>query len=85
MKFNTEDKNAEYKSLQKIRTGDKGFKDLAGTCVALANAQGGKIYIGIDNKTLTVGPNQTISTQEQNDAVSKLRSLCFNIIRDSRR
>ena len=42
MKFNTEDKNAEYKSLQKIRTGDKGFKDLAGTCVALANAQGEK-------------------------------------------
>lgn len=79
MKFNTEDKNAEYKSLQKIRTGDKGFKDLAGTCVALANAQGGKIYIGIDNKTLTVGPNQTISIQEQNDAVSKLRSLCFSV------
>lgn len=79
MKFNTEDKNTEYKSIQKIRSGDKGFKDLAGTCVALANAQGGKIYIGIDNKTLTVGPGQAISAQEQNDAVSKLRSLCFSV------
>lgn len=79
MKFNTEDKNIEYKGIQKIRTGDKGFKELAGTCVALANAQGGKIYIGIDNKTLTVGANQTISTQEQNDAVSRLRSLCFSV------
>lgn len=29
----------EYKSLLKIRTGDKGFKDLAVTCVALANAK----------------------------------------------
>lgn len=79
MKFNTEDKNIEYKGIQKIRTGDKGFKELAGTCVALANAQGGKIYIGIDNKTLTVGENQLITTQEQNDAVSKLRSLCFSV------
>lgn len=79
MKFNTEDKNIEYKGIQKIRTGDKGFKELAGTCVALANAQGGKIYIGIDNKTLMVGENQLISTQEQNDAVSKLRSLCFSV------
>ena len=79
MKFNTEDKNIEYKRIQKIRTGDKGFKELAGTCVALANAQGGKIYIGIDNKTLMVGENQLITTQEQNDAVSKLRSLCFSV------
>lgn len=79
MKFNTEDKNIEYKGIQKIRTGDKGFKELAGTCVALANAQGGKIYIGIDNKTLMVGENQLITTKEQNDAVSKLRSLCFSV------
>lgn len=79
MRFDTENKNIEYKSIQKIRSGDKGFKELAGTCVALANAQGGHIYIGIDNKTLTVGANQSITTQEQNDAVSKLRSLCFSV------
>lgn len=79
MKFDTENKNIEYKSIQKIRSGDKGFKELAGTCVALANAQGGQIYIGIENKTLTVGTNQSITTQEQNDAVSKLRSLCFSV------
>ena len=41
----------EYKSLQKIKTGDKGFKELAKTCVCLANAQGGKILIGFDDKT----------------------------------
>lgn len=79
MRFNTEDKNIEYKGIQKIRTGDKGFKELARECVAFANAQGGKIYIGIDNKTLTVGAYQIISTQEHNDAVSKLRSLCFSV------
>lgn len=79
MKFSTENQNIEYKSIQKIRTGDKGFRDLSVTCVALANAQGGQIYIGIENKTLTVGDNQTITQQEQNDAISKLRSLCFGV------
>lgn len=79
MKFTLENQNTEYKGIQKIRTGDKGFRDLSVTCVALANAQGGQIYIGVDNKTLKVGDNQTISQQEQNDAISKLRSLCFGV------
>lgn len=43
--MNTEKQNTEYKSLQKIRTGDKGFKELSVTCVALANAQGGMLFI----------------------------------------
>ena len=79
MKFSTEDQNIEYKSIQKIRTGDKGFKDLAVTCVSLANAQGGRIYIGVEDKTLSVGPDQHITTEEQNGAVSKLRSLCYSV------
>ena len=66
MNFNAEDQNIEYKSILKIRTGDKGFRELAETCVALANAQGGQIFIGIDDKTLSVGSGQTISTDEQN-------------------
>ena len=79
MKFSTENQNIEYKSIQKIRTGDKGFRELSVTCVALANAQGGEIIIGVDNKTLRVGDNQVITQDEQNDAVSKLRSLCFGV------
>ena len=79
MKFTTENQNIEYKGIQKIRTGDKGFRDLSITCVAFANAQGGQIYIGVDNKTLKVGDNQVISQEEQNDAVTKLRGLCFGV------
>ena len=75
----TECLNIEYKSIQKIRTGDKGFKDLATTCVSLANAQGGTIFIGFDDKTKQVPINQIIRIKEVNDAVSKLRSLCFNV------
>jgi ATP-dependent DNA helicase RecG len=74
-----ETQSIEYKSLQKIRTGDKGFKDLAITCVALANAQGGRIFIGFDDKKKLPPENQTIEATEVNDTVSRLRSLCFNV------
>ena len=74
-----ESQNIEYKSLQKIRTGDKGFRELSVTCVALANAQGGQIFIGVEDKTRMPAPNQTITQEEANNAVTKLRGLCFNV------
>ena len=69
----------EYKSVQKIRTGDKGFKDLAITCVSLANAQGGTIAIGFDDKSKLPPVVQTINQKEANDAATRLKSLCFNV------
>jgi ATP-dependent DNA helicase RecG len=75
----TETLNKEYKSVQKIRTGDKGFKNLAITCVSLANAQGGKIFIGFDDKTKQPPLNQTITLDEVNDTISRLRNLCFDV------
>ena len=69
----------EYKSIQKIRSGDKGFKDLAVTCVSLANAQGGTIFIGFDDKKKLPPENQDVEPKEVNNAVTKLRSLCFNV------
>ena len=69
----------EYKSIQKIRSGDKGFKDLAVTCVSLANSQGGTIFIGFDDKKKLPPENQGIEIKEINNAVTKLRSLCFNV------
>ncbi|MDR2449659.1 MAG: putative DNA binding domain-containing protein [Prevotellaceae bacterium] len=71
--------NVEYKSLQKIRSGDKGFRDLAVTCVSLANAQGGKIFIGFDDKKKLPHENQIVEQEEINNAVTRLRSLCFNV------
>lgn len=77
--MNSETQTIEYKSLQKIRTGDKGFRELSTTCVALANAQGGKIFVGYDDKKKHTLPGQVIDAEEINDAVTKLRSLCFNV------
>lgn len=75
----TEQQKVEYKSLQKIRTGDKGFKELSITCVALANSQGGQIMIGVEDKTQKPAPNQIITQEEANGAVTRLRGLCFNV------
>ena len=75
----SENTKIEYKSIQKIRTGDKGFKDLAITCVCLANAQGGIIAIGIEDKTKQPLVDEKITQEELNDAVNRLRSLCYNV------
>ena len=49
------------------------------TCVALANAQGGRIFIGYDDKKKAPLPEQHVTPDEVNEAVTKLRSLCFNV------
>lgn len=69
----------EYKSLQKIQTGDKGFKELSKTCVCLANAQGGVIVVGFDDKTKTPPSQQKITQKQINDTLEKLRGLCFSV------
>jgi len=69
----------EYKSLKKITSGDGGIKDLASTCVCMANAQGGTIYIGIENKEKLPPSDQIITTELANKTITKLRSLCYNV------
>ena len=75
----TEKQTKEFKSIRKIRSGDKGFKDLAVTCVAFANAQGGTIYVGIEDETKDPLSDQIVEEEEINDTISRLRSLCFNV------
>jgi ATP-dependent DNA helicase RecG len=69
----------EYKNIQKIRSGDKGFADLAKTCVCLANLHGGTIVIGFDDRTHKPEPGQKINPGEINTTLVRLRSLCFNV------
>jgi len=69
----------EYKSLQKILTGEKGFKELAKTCVCLANAQGGTIIIGFDDKTQTPPSHQKIDQKQVNDTLERLRGFTFSV------
>ena len=69
----------EYKSIKKIKTGSADFKDLAKTCVCLANAQGGEIYIGFEDKTHLPPSDQRVSEEEVNETVKKLRGLAFSV------
>jgi len=69
----------EYKGLAKVTTGDSGFRELAGTCVCLANAQGGKIFIGVENKERKPPAAQIINPALLNETITRLRSLCFNV------
>ncbi|OGW14667.1 MAG: hypothetical protein A2035_08765 [Nitrospirae bacterium GWA2_42_11] len=69
----------EYKSIQSIKTGDKGFRELAKDCVCLTNAHGGEIYIGFENRTQQTPPHQEVTHAEINNIVKKLRSVAFSI------
>jgi ATP-dependent DNA helicase RecG len=67
----------EYKSIKKILSGD--FKDLAKTCVCLANAQGGTLIIGFEDKTLLPPENQKVEQKQINDTLERLRGLTFSV------
>jgi ATP-dependent DNA helicase RecG len=75
----TENTIIEYKSIRKVTSGDAGFKELAVTAVCLANTQGGRIIIGVEDKNHKPPPDQVISTDIMNKTVTRLRSLCFNV------
>ena len=73
-----EKQKVEFKDLQKIRTGDKGFRDLAITCVAFANAQGGKIYVGYDDKTCAPKPAPPpVSSRSYWNRIQRLTAAMF--------
>lgn len=69
----------EYKSIKKIKGGSADFRDLSKTCVCLANAQGGNLIIGIENRKSSPPSNQIITNEELNKVVTRLRSLTFNV------
>jgi ATP-dependent DNA helicase RecG len=70
-----EDKNRDYKSLRKVTGKTADLKSLAETCVCFANAQGGEIIIGFENKESTPPASQKIDPTVVNDVVKKLRGL----------
>ena len=72
-----ENQVVEYKSLQTITAGR--FKELASECVGFANAQGGMIVIGVDDKTQKPPLNQTIKQQTLNNTLERLRGLTFSV------
>jgi ATP-dependent DNA helicase RecG len=55
------------------------LRSLRITCVCLANSQGGNLIIGIEDKTQEPISTQVIPEEIMNKAISRLRTLCFNV------
>lgn len=70
-----EDSYVDYKSLRKAIGSKSDVESLAETCVCFANAQGGKLIIGVEDKEVGPPENQKIDINKMNKVVSRIRSL----------
>ena len=70
-----EDSQIEYKSLKKVTGKTADFGSLSETCVAFANAQGGEIVIGIEDKEASPDKHQKIAQDVMNKTVARLRDM----------
>lgn len=70
-----ENSNTEYKSLKKAIGQKSDVESLAETCVCFANARGGTLIIGIEDKQSNPPLKQKINIEEMNKVMSRLRSL----------
>lgn len=77
--MDAENTNLEYKSLRKVVGSKADLRTLAETCVCLANAQGGMIYVGIEDGDKVPPPGQRIEQELVNDVLSRLRSLTHSV------
>ncbi len=78
MSFEEENHNIEYKSLDKT-VGGKKLKELARECVCFANAQGGTLFIGLDDKTKKPPATQKISQVKINTTLKALRGFTNSV------
>ena len=74
-----ENTNIEYKSLRKVVGSKASLRDLSVTCVCLANAQGGTIYVGIEDGTKEPPVNQIIEQELVNKVLGSLRELTDSV------
>ena len=74
-----ENSTIEYKSLKKAIGKSSDLQGLAKTCVCLANAQGGYLFIGIGDKDKLPPAEQKIDQEEMNEIIKKLRSLTDSV------
>lgn len=77
--MDTEHTQIEYKSLKKAVGAKANLKELAETCVCLANSQGGTLFIGIENQEKMPPKDQKITQSMVNDILTRIRSLTDSV------
>ncbi len=78
MIYEEENHSIEYKSLDKTE-GKSKLRELARECVCFANAQGGTIFIGLDDKTKEPPYTQKISQDKINTTLKALRGFTNSV------
>ena len=74
-----ENKKTDKKSLKFLRGKQTDWNELAKDCVSFANAQGGCIYIGIEDKEKLPPENQKITERDLPDVIQKnITQRCVN-------
>lgn len=73
----------EYKSLKKVSGKNKDYRDLAKTCVAMANNKGGSLMIGIEDGERKPPKKQKISDELTNEILRELTRLTNNLLNPS--
>jgi len=74
-----ENSTIEYKSLRKVVGKSANLKELAKTCVCLANAQGGYLFIGVEDDKKLPPLNQKINQEDINKTIKILRGLTDSV------
>lgn len=74
-----EGSNMDFKSLKKAIGKKSDVASLAETCVCFANAQGGTLVIGVEDKATAPPETQKIDIEQVNDVVSRLRTLTSGV------
>ncbi|MCL5246533.1 putative DNA binding domain-containing protein [Cellulophaga sp. 20_2_10] len=75
----SESSNIDFKSLKKVIGPRSDLKSLAETCVSFANAQGGAIIVGIEDRKSEPPRNQKIEQEVANKTISRLRDLTDSV------
>jgi len=74
-----ENNTIEYKSLKKAIGSKANLNDVAKTCVCLANAQGGYLFIGIEDKDKIPPSGQKINHEDMNKVIKTLKSFTDSV------
>ncbi|KAI9549337.1 hypothetical protein GHT06_003703 [Daphnia sinensis] len=79
-----ENKNIDKKSLKFLNGKNTDWNELAKDCVCFANAQGGFIYIGIEDKAILPSEKQKIADRNLPDIIQKnIAHRTVNVFRNA--
>jgi ATP-dependent DNA helicase RecG len=74
-----EDLHFDRKSLRKVTGKTAAWAELALDCVAFANAQGGRLWVGVEDDNDLPPPGQTIPTGLLDNVAKRMRELTVNV------